>query len=110
MNTLNRRTPALVAASAFALAMALVLLSNAGGAHTTHALQQASAGSYHGPSIDQQSGEIASDDDGDSKVAVQTWTIMASGGAAAVFLLLFFLRMALGRVAPPPPQEDAAHH
>ena len=46
--------------------------------------------------------EVADDD---SRVAVQTWTVVAASSAAAVGLLLLLVRVAMGWTKPPPPQE-----
>ncbi len=116
MKTIESRMVTLLSGGALVLALALLgygaMTPSAG-----HAAQTQTISSYHhqptdpqtGPPADPRTTGGATFAEGDHKVAVQAWTIMAAGGAGAVFLLLFFVRIALGRVPPPPPQEEAHH-
>ena len=45
----------------------------------------------------------------DSRVEVQTYTILAVVTAAAVGLLAFMVRVIMGWIKPPPPQAESAH-
>ncbi len=47
--------------------------------------------------------------DDDSRVEVQTWTLVAVAGAAAVGLLAFMVRAIMGWVKPPPAPDESPH-
>ena len=63
----------------------------------------------HETVIEDVSPQIDGVADDDSRVEVQTWTLLAVVAAAAVGLLAFMVRVIMGWVEPPPPPEESAH-